>query len=197
MLVSLWVLRVNKVGRCERFVSNTLFLSWVVSLWQRSFQKYQQKNHYQKFPQKNLVCMSCLVHLRTVRFFNPFFVVPKKYPYLSSGRFSWFELQLCIKLCFKLDLPSLWNFQLPFLGQEWIFSGTTHCCEICCRKGCWPSLNVCLLFFFFQQLRKDHRRKRKMKEKQKWSQHYRHSWSVSIMMIKLIHITMAGPPSIL
>ena len=77
MLVSLWVLRVNKVGRCERFVLNTLFLSLVVSLWQRSFQKYQQKNHYQKFPQMNLVCMSCLVHLCTVRFFNPFFVVPK------------------------------------------------------------------------------------------------------------------------
>ena len=77
MLVSLWVLRVNKVGRCERFVLNTLFLSLVVSLWQRSFQKYQQKNHYQKFPQKNLVCMSCPVHLCTVRFFNPFFVVPK------------------------------------------------------------------------------------------------------------------------
>ena len=77
MLVSLWVLRVNKVGRCERFVLNTLFLSSVVSLWQRSFQKYQQKNHYQKFPQKNLVCMSCPVHLCTVRFFNPFFVVPK------------------------------------------------------------------------------------------------------------------------
>ena len=149
MLVSLWVLTVNKVGRCERFVLNTLFLSLVVSLWQRSFQKYQQKNHYQKFPQKNLVCMSCLVHLRTVRFFNPFFfVVPKKYPYLSSGRFSWFELQLCIKLCFKLDLPSLWNFQLPFLGQVWIFSGTTHFCEICCKKDCWPSLNVRLLFFF-------------------------------------------------
>ena len=147
MLVSLWVLTVNKVGRCERFVLNTLFLSLVVSLWQRSFQKYQQKNHYQKFPQKNLVCMSYLVHLHTVRFFNPFFCCPK-YPYLSSGRFSWFELQLCIKLCFKLDLPSLWNFQLPFLGQEWIFSGTTHCCEICCRKGCWPSLSVCLLFFF-------------------------------------------------
>ena len=65
------------MGRCERFVLNTLFLSLVVSLWQRSFQKYQQKNHYQKFPQKNLVCMSCLVHLCTVRFFNPFFVVPK------------------------------------------------------------------------------------------------------------------------
>ena len=77
MLVSLCVLRVNKVGRCERFVLNTLFLSLVISLWQRSFQKYQQKNHYQKFPQKNLVCMSCLVHLCTVRFFNPFFVVPK------------------------------------------------------------------------------------------------------------------------
>ena len=148
MLVSLWVLRVNKVGRCERFVLNTLFLWLVISLWQRSFQKYQQKNHYQKFPQKNLVCMSCLVHLRTVRFFNPFFCCPKKYPYLFSGRFSWFELQLCIKLCFKLDLPSLWNFQLPFLGQVWIFSGITHCCEICCRKGCWPSLSVCLLFFF-------------------------------------------------
>ena len=77
MLVSLWVLRVNKVGKCERFVLNTLFLSLVVSLWQRSFQKYQQKNHYQKFPQKNLVCMSCPVYLCTVRFFNPFFVVPK------------------------------------------------------------------------------------------------------------------------
>ena len=49
----------------------------MISLWQRSFQKYQQKNHYQKFPQKNLVCMSCLVHLCTVRFFNSFFVVPK------------------------------------------------------------------------------------------------------------------------
>ena len=32
MLVNLWVLRVNKVGRCERFVLNTLFLSLVVSL---------------------------------------------------------------------------------------------------------------------------------------------------------------------
>ena len=32
MLVSLWVLRVNKVGRFERFVLNTLFLSLVVSL---------------------------------------------------------------------------------------------------------------------------------------------------------------------
>ena len=69
--------RVNKVGRCERFVLNTLFLSLVISLWQRSFQKYQQKNHYQKFPQKNLVCMSCFVQLHTVRIFLPFFVVPK------------------------------------------------------------------------------------------------------------------------
>ena len=188
MLVSLWVLTVNKVGRCERFVLNTLFLSLVVSLWQRSFQKYQQKNHYQKFPQKNLVCMSCPVHLRTVRFFNPFFVVPKNihtHPIVdfldlncSFVSYYPFKIVFQVRPPFTLEYSVTSTLLRAGMGIFWNHT--------CCRKGCWPSLNVCLLFFFFQQLRKDHRRKRKMKEKQKWSQHYRHSWSVSIMMIKFL-----------
>lgn len=36
--------------------SANIILFLYFSLWQRIFQKYQQ-NHYQKYPQKNLVCV--------------------------------------------------------------------------------------------------------------------------------------------
>ena len=173
----------------------------MISLWQRSFQKYQQKNHYQKFPQKNLVCMSCLVHLHTVRFFNPFFVVPKNIHTHPIVDFLDLNCSFVSYYPFKTEFQVRPPFTLEFSVTNTVIR--TGMRIFWNHTSLWNLLQERLLvisqcmFFFSQQLRKDHRRKREMKEKQKWSQHYRHSWSVSIMMIKLIHVTMAGPLSIL
>ena len=146
-------LRVNKVGRCERFVLNTLFLLWLVCDREPS-RSTSRGTIVRHLLRKTWYVWAVLINYILPGSFYPFFVVPKNiHTHLIVDFLDIncsFASYYCFKIVFQVRPPFTLEFSVTLLraGMD-IFWNHTLLWNLLQELGCWSSLNVCLLFSFF------------------------------------------------